>query len=113
MSNLETDNDSVHNSQDLLEILSNFELEKYVMRLYISQKSETSVRAIHNLKRLFEERLQGRYELEIIDIHQQPERLEKDHIFAVPTLIKELPPPIQRLIGDMTDKEKLVAALDL
>jgi len=113
MSNSEIDNDSAHNSQDLLNILSNFELEKYVMRLYISQRSETSARTIHNLKLLFEERLEGRYELEIIDIHQEPERLEQDHIFAVPTLIKILPLPIQRLIGDMTDRDKLVAVLDL
>ncbi|WP_088240604.1 circadian clock KaiB family protein [Calothrix rhizosoleniae] len=113
MSNSEIDDNSIHHSQDFLDILSSFELDKYVMRLYISHKNETSVRAIHNLKQLFEERLKGRYELEIIDIHQQPESLEKDHIFAVPTLVKELPPPIQRIIGDMTDKEKLVTALDL
>jgi circadian clock protein KaiB len=113
MNNSETDNEFIHNSQDIFDILSNFEIDKYVMRLYISHKNETSVRAMHNIKQLCEERLQGRYELEVIDIHQQPERLEQDHIFAVPTLIKELPPPIQRLIGDMTDKEKLVHALDL
>lgn len=113
MSDLEAENEFIHNSQGLFNILSNFEIDKYVMRLYVSHKSETSVRAMHNIKQLCEERLQGRYELEVIDIYQQPERLEQDHIFAIPTLIKELPPPIQRLIGDMTDKEKLVTKLDL
>ena len=113
MSDSEADNGFINNSQDLFDILSSLEIDKYVMRLYISHKNEMSVRAMHNIRQVCEERLQGRYELEVIDIHHQPERLEQDHIFAIPTLIKELPPPIQRLIGDMTDKEKLVHALDL
>ena len=113
MSDSEANNGFINNSQDLFEILSSFEIDKYVMRLYISHKNQMSVRTMRNIRQLCEEQLQGRYELEVIDIHHQPERLEQDHIFAIPTLIKELPLPIQRLIGDMTDKEKLVHALDL
>ncbi|MDJ0795891.1 MAG: circadian clock KaiB family protein [Calothrix sp. MO_167.B12] len=113
MNSSEANDQFIHNSEDLFDILSNIELDKYVMRLYISQKSETSVRAMHNIKQLCEEKLPGRYELEVIDIHQQPERLEEDRIFAIPTLIKELPPPIQKLIGDMTDREQLISSLDL
>lgn len=100
-------------TQEALNYLADLGQEKYVMRLYVSSNSLKSARAIQRIKQLCEERLPGRYELEIIDIHQQPERLEKDQVFAVPTLIKQLPPPLQRLIGDMTDMEKLLICLDL
>ena len=106
--------ESPNNSEESLEqALSNLELEKYVFRLYVAGNSPKSVRAIQKLTKICEEHLQGRYELEIIDIYQRPELLEKEQIFAVPTLIKKLPLPLQRLIGDMTNTEKILIYLDL
>jgi circadian clock protein KaiB len=89
------------------------ELEKYVMRLYVADKSPKSLRAIRQIQKLCEAQIPGRYELEIIDIYQHPEELERAQIFAIPTLIKERPLPTQRLIGDMTDQEKVIISLDL
>lgn len=100
-------------NQEALDYLAGRELEKYVLRLYVASNSLRSVRAIQRIQALCEERLPGRYELEIVDIYKQPEMLEQDQVFAVPTLIKQLPPPLQRLIGDMTDIEKLIACLDI
>jgi circadian clock protein KaiB len=94
-------------------ILAKLEQETYVLRLYVSGQSLRSLRAIQQVEKLCREHLQGRYELEVIDIRQNPERLEQDQIFATPTLVKELPPPLQRLIGDMTDTEKVMVSLDL
>ena len=93
--------------------VSNIQLEKYVFRLYVAGNSPKSVRAIQKLTQICEEHLQGRYELEVIDIYKQPELLEKEQIFAVPTLIKKLPLPLQKLIGDMTNTEKILIYLDL
>ncbi len=87
--------------------------DRYVFRLYVADRTPKSVRAIQQLQQLCNDYLEGRYDLEVIDIYQQPERLEKDQIFATPTLIKELPPPLQRLIGDMTDIEQVLISLDL
>ncbi|MBD0335902.1 MAG: thiol-disulfide isomerase [Cyanobacteria bacterium Co-bin13] len=106
---------SAHQSpnQEALNYLAEHELETYVLRLYVASNSLRSLRAIQRIQKLCEERLPGRYELEIVDIYQDPERLEQDQVFAVPTLIKQLPPPLQRLIGDMTDMDKLITCLDL
>lgn len=100
-------------NQEALDYLKTHEVEKYVLRLYVASNSLKSVRAMQRIQKLCEERLPGRYELEIVDIYTDPEMLERDQIFAVPTLIKQLPPPLQRLIGDMTDMDKLIACLDL
>ncbi len=107
-------NELPSSSDDPFEILSHLEdLDKYVLRLYVANSSPKSVRAIQKLQQICDCYLKGRYELEVIDIYKQPERLEQDQVFAIPTLIKEIPPPIQRLIGDMTDTEKLIICLDL
>ncbi len=101
-------------SEDPFEMLSHLDdLDKYVLRLYVADSSPKSVRAIQKLQQICDRYLEGRYELEVIDIYQEPERLEEDQIFAIPTLIKEIPPPLLRLIGDMTDTEKLIICLDL
>lgn len=101
------------NSEAAFDILSELKLETYVLRLYVANNTPKSVRAIQQLKKICEQYLQGRYELEVIDIYQQPELLEEDQVFASPTLIKKLPLPLQRLIGDMSDTEKLIVCLDL
>jgi circadian clock protein KaiB len=100
-------------NQDIPDYFSDRDLEKYVLCLYVASNSLRSIKAIQRVQKLCEERLPGRYELEIVDIYKDPERLERDQVFAVPTLIRQLPPPLRRLIGDMTDTEKLIVCLDL
>lgn len=87
--------------------------EQYVLRLYVIGPSQQSVRAIANIKKICEEYLQGRYELEVIDLYQQPQLAQGDQIVAVPTLIKKLPPPLRRIIGDMSKIERVLVGLDL
>ncbi|BCL38082.1 circadian clock KaiB family protein [Nostoc sp. MS1] len=103
----------VESTEDFEEALAKLETQKYVLRLYIAGNTIRSMRAIQMLNKICKKYLEGRYEIEIIDIYQQPEILEKDHILAVPTLIKELPPPLQKLIGDLTNVDKVVIALDI
>ena len=86
--------------------------QEYVLRLYVTGMTPKSIRAIENLRKICEENLEGRYELEVIDIYQQPEYAKKEEIVAVPTLIKELPLPLRRFIGDMSNKEKILIGLD-
>lgn len=85
----------------------------YVLRLYISGVSPKSVRALTNLKKFCEEHLAGRYELEVIDVYQQPTLAAGEQIVAVPTLIKKLPAPLRRMIGDMSDVERILLGIDL
>lgn len=87
--------------------------EHYVLRLYVSGLTPNSVRAVANLKALCEERLAGRYELEVIDVFQQPELARADQIIAVPTLIKALPLPMRRLLGDLSKKERVLVEFEL
>ena len=85
----------------------------YVLRLYVAGLNAISLRAIENLKRICEENLEGRYELEVIDIYQQPVLAQDEQIIAVPTLIKQLPRPLRRFIGDLSQTEKILVGLDL
>lgn len=87
--------------------------EKYLLRLFVSGMTPKSIHAIDNLKKICEEQLHGRYDLEIVDISQQPEIVKKDEIIATPTLIKELPKPIRRIIGDLSNKERILIGLNL
>ncbi len=87
--------------------------ECYVLKLYITGMTPNSKRAVENVKRICEEHLHGRYELEVIDIYQQPMLAEGEQILAAPTLIKKLPDPLRRLIGDMSNTEKVLLGLDL
>ena len=86
---------------------------KYVLHLYISGSTLKSVLAVETIKRVCEQYLKGRYDLEVIDIYQQPHLAREEQIVAVPTLIKRLPPPLQRLIGDMSNLKKVLFGLDL
>ena len=85
----------------------------YQLRLYIAGASPNSNRAISNLRIFCEEHLKGRYELEIIDVYQQPQIATKDQVIALPLLIKSSPLPLKRLIGDMSDKARVIKGLDL
>jgi len=87
--------------------------DKYILRLYITGTTNRSVLAITNLKRICEEYLDGRYELEVIDLYQMPGLAKDEQIIAAPTLIKKLPLPFRRIIGDMSNIEKVLLGLDL
>ena len=87
--------------------------DKYVLRLYITGTTSRSVLAIANLKKICEEYLEGRYELEVIDLYRVPVLAKDEQIIAAPTLIKKLPLPFRRIIGDMSDVEKVLMGLDL
>ncbi len=84
---------------------------RYVLRLYVTGLTPHSSRAVVNLRRICEEHLPGRYDLEVVDILQHPELAEREQIVAAPTLIRELPLPLRRLIGDMSQTERLLIAL--
>lgn len=87
--------------------------EKYVLRLYVTGMTPKSINAIENIRKICEENLQGRYELEVIDIYQKPEYARKEQIIAAPTLIKKLPLPLRKFIGDMSNKDRILVGLDL
>jgi circadian clock protein KaiB len=85
----------------------------YVLRLYVAGLMPKSTLAIANMEKICEENLQGQYELEVIDLYQQPQLAQGDQIVAVPTLIRQLPLPLRRIIGDMSDTERVLVGLDL
>lgn len=86
---------------------------RYALRLYVAGMTPRSARAIANIKEICEEHLKGLYGLEVIDIYQQPVLAAGDQIIAVPTLLKKLPLPLRRLIGDLSDRERVLIGLDL
>ena len=86
---------------------------KYVLRLYVTGMTPKSTRAITNVQKLCEQYLKGCYELEVVDIYQQPKLAKGEQIIATPTLIKKLPLPLRKLIGDMSDTERFLVGIDL
>jgi circadian clock protein KaiB len=86
---------------------------KYVLRLYVAGTSRKSSRAIQNLRKLLKQYGNEQYDLQIIDIYQQPIFAKDGQIVAAPTLVKELPLPLQKFIGDLSNSERLLAALNL
>lgn len=86
---------------------------RYVLRLYVTGTTPHSTRAVVNIRKICEEHLQGRYELEVIDISQHPTLAEGEQIIAAPTLIKKLPLPLRRFIGDMSQTDRILLGLDL
>lgn len=92
--------------------LKNQQPEPYVLRLFVAGITPKSQRAITNLKKILSE-YEGNFELEIIDIYQNPIMAKEGQIIAAPTLLKDLPPPIRRFIGDMSDTKKIILGLDL
>ena len=87
--------------------------EHYVLRLYVTGMSPRSTEAFASIKAICEERLQGRYELEVIDIYQHPQLAIDEQIIAVPTLVKKLPAPLRRLVGDLSNEDRVLLGLDL
>lgn len=88
-------------------------LSKYILTLYVTGSSPRTKIAIDNLNRICAEELSGRYELEIVDVLENPQRAEDERILATPTLIKQLPPPLRRVIGDLSDKDKVLLGLEV
>jgi circadian clock protein KaiB len=88
-------------------------MSKYVFKLFVTGQSPRSQRAVANLRRLCDERLGGEYQLDVIDILERPQAAAADRVLATPTLVKELPLPPRRLIGDLSDPQKVLAGLDL
>jgi circadian clock protein KaiB len=87
--------------------------ETYSLRLYVAGQTPKSVLAFANLKQICEEHLRGRYEIEIIDLLENPQLARGDQILAVPTLVRRLPEPIKRIIGDLSNTERVLVGLDL
>jgi circadian clock protein KaiB len=88
-------------------------MPQYVLRLYVTGMTPRSSRAIANAKAICDEHLTGRYDLRIIDVYQQPVQIQGDQIVAVPTLVKQLPLPMRRIVGDLADTDRALVALDL
>lgn len=88
-------------------------MDKYLLKLYITGRTPRTENAVNTLRKICEEELKGQYRLSVIDVLQQPQLAENEKILATPTLIKELPEPLRRLIGDLSDKEKVLLGLDL
>lgn len=87
--------------------------EHFLLRLYVAGMTPKSLRAFSNLKRICEEHLEGRYEIEVIDLMENPQLAAGQEIIAVPTLIRSVPEPIMRIIGDLSDAERVVVGLQL
>jgi circadian clock protein KaiB len=87
--------------------------EQYELRLYIAGKTQKSVTALNNLKRYCEEHLQDQYVIEVVDLLENPQLAEGDQIFAVPTLVKKVPEPVRKIIGDLSNEEKVLVGLNI
>lgn len=107
------ENDPINANERFEKALADASEAKYLLRLYIAGNTPKSAQAIENLREICEKKLQGRYTLEVIDIYQQPELARKEHIVAAPTLIKSLPPPLRRIIGNLSSTERVLVGLNL
>ena len=87
--------------------------KEYILRLYVAGTTSRSIRAVASIKEICENSLKNRYDLEVIDIYQQPVLVKGEQIIAAPTLVKKLPPPLRKFIGDMSDTERILVGLDL
>jgi circadian clock protein KaiB len=88
-------------------------VERYVLRLFVTGTTVRSQHAITNMRLICEQHLAGRYELEVIDVYQEPEKTRDFQVIATPTLVKVLPEPLRRIIGDLSDRDKVLAGLNL
>jgi circadian clock protein KaiB len=87
--------------------------ERYLLRLYVTGQTPNSLRAIENIRSICETHLKGRYDLEVIDIYKRPSLAKGERIIAAPTLVKSLPSPIRRFVGDLSDTERVLFGLDI
>ena len=89
------------------------EIAKYDLRLYVAGQTPRSLQAFANLKRICEEHLAGRYRIEVIDLLQNPQLAKGDQILAIPTLVRTLPEPVRKIIGDLSDTDRVLIGLDV
>ncbi len=89
------------------------EVKTWELRLYVAGQTSKSMAAFSNLKKLCEEHLQGKYRIEVIDLLENPALAKGDQIFAIPTLVRKLPEPIKKIIGDLSNKERVLVGLNL
>src|ERR1700722_17509228 len=87
--------------------------ERWELRLYVAGKTPKSVAALSNLKKYCEEHLKGQYKIEVIDLLVQPQLAEGDQIFAIPTLVRKVPEPIRKIIGDLSNEERVLVGLNI
>jgi len=87
--------------------------ETYILRLYVAGQTRRSLEAFANLKKICEEHLKGRYRIEVIDLLEHPQLAKGDQILAIPTLVRKLPQPIKKIIGDLSNTERVLVGLDL
>jgi circadian clock protein KaiB len=99
--------------ESLQDAAATAESQRYVLRLYVTGMTPRSIRAVQNVRAICEQHLRGRYDLEVIDIYQQPTLAKGEQIIAAPTLIKRLPLPLRKIIGDMSSTERVLLGLDL
>src|SRR5438128_7437 len=88
-------------------------MQKFLLKLFVTGQTPRSLRAIANLRRICDEELDGLYEMVVIDVLERPHLAEDEKILATPTVVKELPQPIRRIIGDLSDFERVLVGLDL
>jgi circadian clock protein KaiB len=88
-------------------------LDTYVLRLYVAGQTPKSMTALANLKKICEEYLEGRYQIQVVDLSKNPQLASGDQILAVPTLVRRLPEPIRKIIGDLSNTERVLIGLDL
>jgi circadian clock protein KaiB len=87
--------------------------KQYLLRLYVAGQTPRSLQALSNLKRICEEHLSGRYKVEVIDLIQKPQLAATDQILAIPTLVRPLPKPVRKIIGDLSNTERVLVGLDV
>ncbi|HEX2628305.1 MAG TPA: circadian clock protein KaiB [Chitinophagaceae bacterium] len=87
--------------------------ERWLLRLYVAGKTPKSVTALNNLKKYCETHLKGQYSIEVIDLFVQPQLAEGDQILAIPTLVRKMPEPMRKIIGDLSNEEKVLVGLDI
>lgn len=100
-------------TDDFEKSVNNTHGDKFVLRLYVTGSTPQSIRAIENIQKICEENLQGNYNLEVINLYENPELAKTEQIIAAPTLVKQLPLPLRRIIGDLSNSDKVLVGLGL
>ena len=103
----------ISSTEEFESAIEKSKIENYVLKLYVTGLTPKSAHSIENIKKICEEYINGRYELEVIDLYQKPKLAKGEQIIAVPTLIKKLPLPLRRIIGDLSNIEHVLIGLDL
>jgi len=104
---------SISETADFERAQSELKPEHYLLRLYVTGTTPRSARAIQNIRAICEEKLRGRYDLEVVDIYQHPEQAKPEQVVVTPTLVRKLPLPVRRLIGDLSDADRVLVGLDI